>query len=253
MFQPTRRPIYIQREITTPWGLVRIVGRLGQAHADVFEALFYSAEDYGPLLDEDGGERIKLLVDPAKVRRLTRQDGTGLKTMLDELTTALIEIKEPEHLRCIGHLIDHIGLAARQDGSYVTKPNPMGGERHLLRIEIGKAAVHLLRHDMGLWRDPSPIAKMRRGISQSVARLMLTHSPTKQPTGGFRLDKVLEQVCGPLAQQEARNRRRELRADADNLAAIGIVICGDRIICYRREERKRIQTGSLSMNHEASV
>ena len=60
LFQPTRRPKAIDRIIDTAWGKIRIKGRIGQAHADIFEAML-SACDKHKILD-DG--RIRLLIDP---------------------------------------------------------------------------------------------------------------------------------------------------------------------------------------------
>lgn len=231
LFQPTRRPQRTEREILTAWGRVRVVGRLGQAHADVLEAMFSTAEGRGTITDSDGNERIKLLVDPARVRAAARQpSGTTLQRVLDDLVTALIEIREPKPLRCIGHLVDQVDIATKRDGSKVTKSNPLGGKRDMWRVTIGQTAMHLIHQDLHLNYNPATIAGLRHGVSQALARLILGHDPARQPNGGWHLDTLIRQVVGDLSDMQMRDRRRELRADAQSLRLIGIVLIdGDRV------------------------
>ena len=227
LFQATRRPRQLRGEaVKTPWGAVRITGRLGQQHADVLEAICYEREKKGEL--EDG--RIKLLVDPARVRRRAGQtSGDGFRQVLDELMSAVIEIIEPEKLACSGHLIDHIDKARRADGSYITRENPLGGERHLWRVEIGKALCTLVAGDIWIGYDPAGIARLDHGISQAVARHVLSHKT--QPRGGWTLDTLIRAVAGSeIGDKALRDRRYELRLEAAALRDIGIEIDdGDRV------------------------
>lgn len=225
LFQPTRRPQHVERGIDSAWGRVRVVGRLGQQHADVVEAMFAVSEKRA--LDEVG--RIKLLVDPARVRDVARQrSGTTLRRVLDDIMGAVIEIREPERLRCVGHLIDHVDIASRGDGTRITRANPLGGERDMWRVVVGQAAMHLIQADLHLIHDPAPIAAMRHGVSQAVARLVLTHDPARQPEGGWYLDTLLRQACGgDLSDASRRDRRREVRTDADAMARAGVLISHD--------------------------
>lgn len=226
-FQPTRRPKAIEKTIKSAWGVVKIKGRLGQAHADIFEAILSNAESYAEMT----GGRIKLLVDPYKITKISHQASwSTFQKNLDDLMQALIEIKEPVKLAGIGHLIDHIDKAQRRDGSYVTKKNPLtGGQREMWRIEIGKAGAILLEKDLKLFYQTDKIAAMRHGISQAVARLVLTHRA--EPSGGWKLDRLLSQVCGELSSIQFRHRRHEVRMDTQSLAKIGIEVDaeGDRI------------------------
>ncbi|WP_187147191.1 hypothetical protein [Thiobacillus denitrificans] len=210
--------------IETSWGRVRVTGRLGQAHADVFEAICYERIRKGEMADG----RIKLLVDPAAVRRRARiTSGTQFEAILQDLRMADIEILAPARLACAGHLIDHIDKAQRSDGSYVTRANPLGGDRHLWRVEIGKAFCRLVESDIWVGHDPGTISLLQHGISQAVARHALTHKT--EPQGGWLLDGLIRAVAGEVAGDALWNKRRELRADTDRLAEIGIVIDGDRV------------------------
>lgn len=227
MFQPTRRPQSIDKTVDTAHGKIRIKGKLGQAHADVLEAIMYTAEKKG---EADG--RIKLLVDPAKVRqRANITSGDQLRKLIEDLEQALIEISNPANLHLeegLGHIIDHVGFAVRSDGTPVTRHNPLGGgERKLWRVELGKSLCQLIRADIWLTYDPAPVARLSSGISQAVARHVLSHR--QQPAGGWRMDTLIVAVAGELDTEQMRNRRRELRADAARLAEIGIRIAGDRV------------------------
>lgn len=228
IFQPTRRPKMLEEVIETAWGKIRVKGKIGQGHADVMDAIMFSSIKAAAI--EDG--RIKLLVDPFKVRQFAgggnQMSGQQLKANLDDLIQALIEIKEPVELACVGHLIDHIDLARASNGEPITKPNPLTGlQRPLWRVELGKAMSQLVR--AGIWRtyDPTQIARLTSGISQAVARHVLTHE--REPRGGWKMDGLIVAVGGELDTVSMRHRRRELRADAAGLVELAIVIDGNRV------------------------
>lgn len=233
LFQATRRPVQEKGvEVLTPWGKIRRWGRLGQQHADVLEAICYCRERRGDL--EDG--RIKLLVDPARVRRRSGQtSGQRFSEVLKELEQAVIEIIEPQRLACSGHLIDHISKAVRSDGTPLTRHDPLTrGERPLWRVELGKAFCTLIAGDVWIGYDPTPIAALRHGISQALARHVLTHK--RAPAGGWTLDGLIRAVSGEeLSEQQLRDRRREVRGDSDALAGLGIEIEAGRV---RRVEQR---------------
>lgn len=229
LFQATRRPQVLKREaISTPWGKIKISGKLGQQHADVLEAICYERERKTEM--EDG--RIKLLVDPACVRRRSNQvSGSSFDHVLTELQQAVIEIIEPTNLACSGHLIDHIDKAIRADGTYIVRPNPLGGQRHLWRVELGKAFCKLVAGDIWLGYDPAELARLDHGISQAVARHVLSHK--NQPVGGWHIDTLIKAVTAGSVRAGStaiRDRRRELHRDAPALLDSGILIESDRLL-----------------------
>ena len=228
IFAPTRRPNAVsEKRIKTTHGEIKITGKLGQAHADLLDAICYCAEK--KVCMEDG--RIKLLVDPAAVRRKANITGGGqFEKMRQELRGATLQILAPAHLVCEGGLIDYIEPARRSDGSPITRHNPLTGEaRPLWRVELGKAFCKLLGNDAFQTYDPAPIAKLQHGISRAIARHVLTHA--RQPLGGWKLDTLIKAVAGnDLCLQAMRDRRREVRADAADMAAnIGILVERDRV------------------------
>ena len=220
IYEATRRPRWRNERIVTPWGVIRIAGKLGQNHADLLDAILYCAERKA--VKEDG--RIKILVDPARVRKLAGiSGGRQYQQLQDELLGAVVEILEPTELRSIGHLVDHIDFACRADGTPITRRNPLTrGDRGLWRVELGKVLCALLNKD--IWRsyNPTYIARLRHGVSQAVARHTLSHS--QQPQGGWHLVTLIKAVTGEIRGQELWNRRRELLADVEALAEAGVVV-----------------------------
>jgi len=221
MCQPTQRPTYRVGEwITTSWGRCKITGRFGQRHQDLLDSFLWNAEKMRRT--DDGG--IELLVDPAKVRRTMSSGGyslAGIQKLVKELREVTLELETPK-LSIMGGLVDHVVKSAEM------RPNPMtGGERNLWRVRIGLALAELLDQDLWLHYDPTPITHLQCGISQAVARHILSHN--NQPPGGWIIDNVIQSVSGDLAASAMIDRRRELRRDASGLASAGIAIVGDRI------------------------
>ncbi|WP_018913527.1 hypothetical protein [Thiomonas sp. FB-6] len=228
----------IDELFTTSWGKVRIKGALDQGHADVAEAILHTGMHAAELPEG----RISVVADPAEIRRVARQaSGTTFQAVLEDLMRALVQIVEPEPLASVGHLIDHIDhFAKHADGSFMMAPNPLDRrERHLWTIEFGKVLCRLLEQDLWLYRDPAPIAAMRHGISQAVARHVLSHRTV--PAGGWRLDGLILTVAGPIEGAALRDRRRELcgvHGDSDALRRAGVLIEDGRV--YRVERKPRL-------------
>jgi len=247
LFQPTQRPrITTGAWIQTSWGRCRVVGRLGQRHADLLEAMLFVAERSRET--DDGA--IELLVDPARVRRTLsdRRHSLGrIREWLRELRSATIEIESP-HLpaeeRLLGGLIDHV------EPSPMTRHNPLsGGKRHLWRVRLGKPLVELMKRDLLLWYDPAPLARLRYGISQAVARHVLTHS--RPPAKGWKLDGLIKVVCGVLGSQARRDARRRIRKDEDGLSAAGVVLDGERVVVAHRPDSVAYRPGGVAQRPSA--
>lgn len=223
LYQPSQRPRHREGEwMETSFGRCRVTGRLGQRHADVIEAILYCAERCRNI--EDGG--VEVLVDPAKMRRTlsdSRYSFEQIEKLLTELRAATIVIESPKlDFPIIGGLIDHVVP------SPMTRYDPLtGGDRHLWRVRFGVALVMLLEHDLSLYYDPAPIARLQHGISQAVARHVLTHK--REPSGGWHTDTVIVAVSGQISSQAMRDARFRLKSDADELKAIGLILEGQRI------------------------
>jgi hypothetical protein len=216
MFQPTHRPQLLAGDWTeTAHGQARVKGRLGQRHIDALESMLRTSTA------REVGGRIELLVDPALVRRSLSDEGysgEGLQVLLDDLFEAEIEIKTPK-LQSRGRIID---LWRR---STKTAANPLGGERQMWFVKFGDLMTYLLQNDTIFCRSHPTIPKLRSGVAKALARAALSHS--HQPKGGWRLDSMIESVCGPLSRQQTRDKRRDIVGDAAGLLAAGVKIeCG---------------------------
>lgn len=225
LYQPSQRPRFIEGEwFDTAFGQCRVTGRLGQRHADVMESILWCAEKIRSV--DDGG--IELLVDPAKVRRTLsdkQYSHQRIRVFIKELRAAVVEIITPD----MGEDDDPIigGLLDSVKPSPMTRPDPLTGkDRKLWRVRLGDAMVMLLGNDIKLYYEPAPIARLQHGVSQAVARHVLSHKHS--PVGGWHLDTLLRAVFGENApSQTIRNGRRRLKEDAELLLSIGIEINDD--------------------------
>ena len=220
LFQPSQRPISKKGQwVETQYGQCRVTGRLGQRHADVLESILYVAEK--KRTTDDGG--VELLVDPYILRQSLSErqySHQGLLDLLAELRAASIEIITPELEksgdRIIGGLVDHVVP------SPMTRSNPLGGERNLWKIRLGIALITLLDKDLSLYYEPAPIAQLQHGISQAIARHILTHKNT--PKGGWHVDTLIHAVTGGANSRALRNGRYRLKQDSDLLLKMGIAL-----------------------------
>ena len=220
LYQPSQRPTLRTGEwIETSYGRCRVTGRLGQRHADVIDAIMFCAKKQRAVA---GGA--ELLIDPARVRRALSDSGYSheqLWVLLKECMSAVIEIKTPK-FRALGHLIDSV------TDSTATRTDPLtGGTRALWRVRLGEAFVMMLKDDLRVYYNPAPIARMQYGISQAVARHVMSHST--EPRGGWYIDTLITAVAGPIKSQALRDARRNLRDDAAGLLELGVILEGDRV------------------------
>lgn len=219
LFQPSQRPtLQKNKHFITSYGECSVTGRLGQRHADLLEAILFCAEKRREI--SDGG--IELLVDPAQVRKVlsdSRYSYEQIEKLLVELRTATITIRANQFdFPIIGGLIDHV------IPSPMTRHDPLtGGERSLWRVRLGIALVMLLENDLALYYQPAPLARLRHGVSQAVARHVLTHKNT--PVGGWHLNTLLKAVYGnqPTSKQLS-NARTRIKDDYKRMEELGILI-----------------------------
>ena len=249
LFQATQRPTFRKGKwVETSWGRCRVDGRMGQRHADLLEISQYCAER---LRKEDGGT-IRLLVDPAKVRRMMSDDlysEQQLWKLLKDMRESTIEIDTPA-IRLMGGVIESAAKAKHMTARnpfatrFVPTPSPpalhgsprkrrtgemvpTARDRKLWVIRLGLGWTELMRLDLPLHYDPTPVVRLQFGISQAVVRHILTHSHA--PNGGWTIDRLISAVAGDLRGQARRDARRNVHADAERIAAMGIVVEGDRV------------------------
>lgn len=236
IFQPTRRPKSMTRSITTPWGSGRVIGKIGQAHADVIEAILRHAHKHR--IDDDPNSlaygALEVLIDPHLIRT-TAAGGEGkrlshpqLRDLLAELMAVVIDMDGDKiNPMRMGHIIDEVAESTVPAPSRPGSKTGHKAERHFWYVRLSPSFTRFFGEDLGLFYDPTPIAQLTHGISQAVARHVLTHK--HEPNGGWSVDRMLEAVGADSKGPAAWNRRRELLADAEGLAKLGLVIKDGRI------------------------
>ncbi|MEN1959078.1 ABC transporter ATPase [Luteimonas sp. MJ246] len=229
--------------VVTKWGSARVEGRLGQAHVDVLEAIFYLAEGF----QQRSNGSLDVLIDPHVLRstvgghcteeahgprRDKRASAPQLQKLLKELMRALITLKftiQDEQVTIIGHIIDELRLSSRMKSSRATNfGRGAQATRNLLCVTFSPSWMKLLAKDIPLQHDPRPVIALRHGITQSVARHVRSHS--RRPTGGWKLDPLIEAIAGPSSPAQMKNYRRLIRADAEGLRAMGLELSMGRLL-----------------------
>lgn len=228
LYQPTRRPQWLERVITTAWGRATVRGKIGQVHADIIEAICRYAEDHR-IIPATG--HMQILVDPYRVRVSV---GGGKAYSKDTLWRMLTELREvsvvlevpAQGIKILGGILDRV------EESPATRVNRVNGKpRQLWRVTLDPAFAALLHEDLHMHYDPAPLAKIETGVAQAIARHILTHRD--QPAGGWLIDTLIRAVGAEGGSDVMRNRRREIKSCADSLRSVGLVIEDDRI--YRTQ------------------
>jgi hypothetical protein len=224
LYQPTRRPQWMERVITTPWGTATVRGKIGQVHADIIEAICRHAEDHRTVAATG---HLQILVDPYRVR-VSVGGGTAyskdtLWRMLTELRETSITLEVPSQgLKVLGGILDRVEESPATRINHLTKK-----PRQLWRVTLDPAFAAMLRDDLQLYYDPAALAKIETGVAQAIARHILTHRD--QPTGGWLIDNLIKAVGADGNSVTMRHRRREIRACAGSLKTVGLVVENDRI------------------------
>ena len=221
-FQPTYFPKLCERQIKTPYGNGIVKGKLGMTHALLLELInFYAIKKH---VGED--KALHVLVDLHDIRSGMSRDGgrysrEGLTQIAADLKMTAIIIPHPS---LGGDAID--GILDRLVPTRVTRSGAFG-DRVLWRAQLSPTYRAILENDVPLHYDPTPIGRLRNGVSAAVARWVLTQRDT--PQGGWHLNTVLKAVGAPVDGAMGRKRRFEVRADSDGLVVAGIEVRGDRI------------------------
>jgi hypothetical protein len=220
IFQPTRRPVWQERTIETPWGRAAVHGRIGQAHADVLESICRYAELSRVVLDTG---HLVLLLDPYKIRVTV---GAGVAYSQTTLWRLLAELREVSIMLDIPSRKIKMcgGILSSVVESTATRPNNLTRQdRSMWRVALEPSFALLMKRDLPLHYDPAPLAKLTAGIAQAVARHVLTYQESSED--GWLVDTLIQAVgAGGVNNAELRKRRMELKASGEQLASLGIII-----------------------------
>lgn len=234
--QPTRRPVLKTWRAETKWGSATITGRIGQRHADFIECSRAVAEEQGL----DGAERFCCIVDPNKLRTAmsegrARMEWRQMRGLADDLRTCSISdlriAARPTFGVVTAGILDSvvfegIGQAPTRPCARLGGVVARGGEgRDLWKVSFSEPWTALIGADLPIsYRGHLPhIVALRHGVSQAVARFMLSHNPGAT----YLLPEVLR-IVG-VAPSVLHHRRREINEDIEGLAAAGVWVSGDEV------------------------
>jgi len=223
LFEPTLRPTYRKRVFENKHGKLLIEGRLGQPHKNLLETILWKKEIYD--FFQDGKTKyLKVLYDKEKIRKYlsqgTKYNYGTYKILLKDMILTYIELKT-DKLEIQGTLVMEVGK------SDVMKPvkskSPIISEQvPLTTIKFGAVGTALFESELRFTYDPSPIAFLRNGVSQALARYLRTHKNC--PPTGYHLKTLVANLISPLENKRWWKIREYLKEDADQLESIGIVI-----------------------------
>lgn len=221
VYQATRRPLWAaERKIETPWGTATVKGRLGQNHQDVLDACFSVAEKR--VTADDG--RIFLQIDPYLLRKkLGGLPHAKIEEWLQELRSATVEIRaQARGIWAMGGIIDeavasHKPIPDSGKGGVIRT-----GERHYLRVVVSRIWAGMMKQDLptGYRGHLDDILALKSGISQAVARMMLTHAGAAKMT-------VIDALAATGAEVSHDHRSRvveSLMRDSAAMAQMGITV-----------------------------
>lgn len=233
IFQPTRRPRYIEGvEVSTSYGRAIVDGKIGMQHRDFIECCRLTAIEQGL----DGADRFCCIVDPNKLRTAmsagrARICWQQLKELAEDLRHC--EIREVEIYSrpnwgvVTAGILDSVTFKGVGVVEGKTGHGCQVGERELWKVPFSEAWTSLIGIDLPVsYRGRLlSIIKLRHGVSQAVARLMLSHAVGAT----YSINEALAFV-GATNISTRRHRRGELFADADVLAGMGIRITGEILV-----------------------
>ena len=220
VFQPTRRPIYQTRVQKNEWGSTTTKGRLGQSHQDTLDACFCVAEKH--IVASDG--RIFLQIDPYKLRRkLGNLPHSKIEEWLQELRSATVEIRVPTRgIWALGGIIDEAVESDKGIPESGHRGAIYGGERKYLRVVISRIWAGMMKQDLptGYRGRFDNILALKSGVSQAIARLMLTHAASAR----IGMDAALLAIGAETGHCHRARLIRSMEADLPLLLLMGITV-----------------------------
>jgi len=220
VFQPTLQARFEIRSFENKYGKGIVEGRLGQAHKNVLETIFFKRKAFATK------PCFKILYDEYEVRRHLSQGSeynyeTYLR-LIEDMKTANIKL-EIQGRTIEGTLIkDKYNAKNYTHKTKSNLPALKGKKIPYAVIELGDVTVELIKEEIKFKYDPKPIMTLSSGISQAIVRFLKTHR--HHPEAGYHLKELVANLTDHIEGQNWRNIKRLLKKDADKLESLGIVI-----------------------------
>jgi len=235
IFEPSNKPREGVRTYEGGYGeytKLTIEGRLGQTHKSLLETILWKKELYDYIYAEQivGDEVIKIkylkvLYDREKIRKHLSSNGKyswqGYEELLKDMMRTIITLEKEEGKRTRSPLV--IDLYDSPTKKPVSSRSPIiPKEVSLTTIVLGSVITTLIDTEIKFIYDPKPITSLSSGVSQALARFLITHK--KHPQAGYNLRELVKRLGCPAEGMGWRNIKRALKQDADQLEANGIAI-----------------------------
>jgi hypothetical protein len=223
IFEPSLKPREGTRRFEGKYGKMLVEGRLGQAHKNLLEAIFWKKEIHS-FIEINGKKHLKVLYDEMKIRKYLSQKSDysygRYRELLKDMIRTYIQLKT-EKLEIEGTLIMEI------EKSEILKPtkskSPLIPEQVPLKaITFGAVATALFEDELRFTYDPKPIMELKSGISQAVVRFLKTQK--NHPPAGYHLKELIKNLVENAEGQKWKNIRRFLKEDTEQLESLGIII-----------------------------
>jgi hypothetical protein len=234
--QPTRRPKYrCGARVETEHGCATIDGRIGQQHIDFIECCRLPSVAVAQGLD--GADRYVCIVDPNKLRTAMTGKKRTLKGKPARVSLAAIKIiaedlrvcriRDLTIFRMPGWGVVTAGILDSVSFEGVGQVSGRSGkgneliDRELWEVPFSKAWTKLIADDLPVSYGGrlADIVSLRHGVSQAVARFMLSH----QPGASYSVTTALCAV-GATDRSMMHHRMREIMDDVEALAEMGITL-----------------------------
>ncbi len=232
-FQPTFRrgqPRGMDATWTTPWGSVRVAGRLTEIHRKVLDAIF--SDNEGEFEMETGAKAF--LVDPYRLAKAAQvgQNTQWLKSIMEDMRVAVVHIVDTHT-----GLEHHAGIVSEYLVSSQHASQPGGaltGDRSLMVATISAAWMRI--HHMSLtvhYRNLLPIVNTaQHGATHALALHVLSNA-----TYNRALVQALTDIGALREGMTDRGQRKviaEVLEEQKLLAVLGIQIGANRVVYYHQ-------------------
>jgi len=223
VFEPSLKPREGRRVYEGKYGRMVVEGRLGQAHKNLLEVIFWKKEIHS-FLEINGKKHLKVLYDERKVLKYLSQKSEysygRYRGLLKDMIRTYIWLKT-EKLEIEGTLIMEI------EKSEILRPvksrSPIIPEQIPLKaITFGAVATALFENELRFTYDPKKIIRLKSGVSQALVRFLETQM--NHPPAGYHLRELINNLVQNAEGQKWKEIRRNLREDAELLEDLGIII-----------------------------
>ncbi|NDP46842.1 MAG: hypothetical protein GZ085_00350 [Sulfuriferula multivorans] len=228
----------------TPWGQVKVVGRIGGIHRRLLDTMFA----YAIKTRRNRNGSVDLLIDPYQIRKIAGGSGVAwIKKHLRDLRDAHVSIDgDREGGSIVSDWQDSkktvafpVGIVSVKNGEREVEATT----RTLLVVTVGAVWMRIYDCTMAVRYRPllPTLHCMRNGAAYMLALHVITHR-----VYNTRLDvalRYIRAVHDDMSDRQKRRVRAGVLAEIDALCEMGITITGGGVVVYRQHASVRFTSG----------